>query len=177
MSTDLFGVPLGEAPVFELSPHQKRQATLLYHWTSGEYLQGLLVLIDDVTKGADNCLSVAHTQRRDELIANPQWGVRDTAGNWASLAWPALEDFKQSTIRLMGWRLQDMYCGTDLTQCDRMLSEISPYWMTPEEKTWFDSRWGIIDAYASRLDQAVGTGSHRPMDDLEMTLQWEEFGD
>lgn len=175
MSTDLFGKPLGKAPAFELGIRQKRQATLLYHWTSKAYLEGLLTLIDALMKGVDLNLSLARAQGRDELIANAQWGVRDTVANWGSLGWPALQDFKQSTLRLLGWRSGQLYCGTGLTQCDRMLAELSPYWMTPDEKAWFDSQWKVISDYAYRLDQAVGVGTRRPLDDQNMSDQWAEL--
>jgi hypothetical protein len=172
MSTDLFGNPLGKPATFELSLHQRRQAALLHHWTSREYLEGLLTLIDGLMKGVDTNLSLAKIQGRDALIANAQWGVRDTAANWGSLAWPALEDFKLSTMRLLGWRSGNLYCGTGLTQCDRMLGELSPYWMTPDEKAWFDAQWAVIFDYAYRLDQAVGVGTRRPMNDREMAEQF-----
>jgi len=175
MSTDLFGKPLGKAPAFELSTRQKRQATLLHHWTSKAYLEGLQTLIDALMTGADLNLSLARAQGRDELIANAQWGVRDTAANWGSLGWPALQDFKQSTLRLLGWRSGELYCGTGLTQCDRMLSELSPYWMTPDEKAWFDSQWKVVNDFAYRLDQAVGTGTRRPLNDRGMADQWTQL--
>lgn len=175
MSTDLFGTPLGKAPAFELNLHQRRQATLLHHWTSNAYLEGLLALIDGLMKGVDVNLTLACVQARDDLIANDQWGVRDTAANWGSLAWPALADFKQSTMRLLGWRSGNLYCGTGLSHCDRMLSELSPYWMTPDEKTWFDAQWKIINDYTYCLDQAIGVGGRRPLRDVTMASQWEKL--
>lgn len=172
MQTDLYGNALGKQPTFELSLHQKHQATLLHHWTSKTYLEGLLSLIDALMKGADLNLELARIQGRDELIANPQWGVRDTAANWGSMAGPTLEDFRRSTIKLIAWRATDLYCGTGLTQCDRMLSELSLYWMTPDEKAWFDAQWSTVSDYAYRLDQAVGVGTERPLDDWAMASQW-----
>jgi hypothetical protein len=172
MQTDLYGNPLGKQPAFELSLHQKHQATLLHHWTSKTYLEGLLSLIDALMKGADLNLELARIQGRDELIANPQWGVRDTAANWGSMAGPTLEDFRRSTIKLIAWRATDLYCGTGRTQCGRMLGELSPYWMTPDEKAWFDEQWNKISAYASRLDEAVGAGTERPLRDMEMAEEW-----
>lgn len=175
MSTDLFGKPLGRAQTFELSAHQKRQAMLLHYWASREYLEGLLALIDGLMKGVDVNLTLARAQGRDDLIANDQWGTRDTVANWGSLAWPALEDFKQSTIRLIGWRSGDLYCGTGWSQCDRMISELSPYWMTPDEKSWFDSQWRVIHDYAYRIDQVMGAGTRRPLRDLTMSTQWAQL--
>lgn len=175
MQTDLYGTPFGKQPAFELSLHQKHQATLLHHWASKEYLEGLLTLIDALMKGADLNLELARIQGRDELIANPQWGIRDTAANWGSMAWPTLEEFKRSTIKLIAWRATDLYCGTGLTQCGRMLGELSPYWMTPDEKAWFDVQWGKIETYAYRLDQVFGAGTRRPLDDWVMAEEWRDL--
>ena len=174
MTTDLFGNPIGRQATFELSLHQKRQATLLYYWMSLDYLKGLLTLIDALMKGANMTLELATLQGRDEVIANEQWGTRDTASNWGSLAWPALEDFKRSTIKLMGWRAMQLYCGTGLTQCDHMLGELSPYWMTPDEKEEFDDEWTKVSRYAYNIDASTGAGTQRPLDDTDMTLTWLE---
>ncbi len=173
MTTDLYGTPLGAPPTFELSPYQKRQAALLYHWTSKEYLEGLLALINGLIAGADTTLDLAGLQGRDQLIANEQWGVRDTSANWRASAWPALQAFKESTIWHIEQRAHDNLDQTGLTQCGRMLDELSPYWMTPSEKAWFDSQWRTIDEYADRHDLAVGVGEYRPLHDLEMSMQWE----
>jgi hypothetical protein len=176
MSTDLFGNPLGKPATFELSLYQRRQATLLHHWTSREYLEGLLTLIDGLMNGMDANLTLAKIQGRDELIANARWGVRDTAANWGSLAWPTLQEFKESTIWHIAQRSNELLGKTGLTQCDRMLGELSPYWMTPDEKAWFDAQWKVIDDYAYRHDQAVGVGGRRPLRDVTMALQWVQQG-
>ena len=53
MTTDLFGKPLSGYPGQALSLHQKRQAALLYHWMSLDYLKGLKTLLDALIQGAD----------------------------------------------------------------------------------------------------------------------------
>ena len=167
--------PIGKLPAFELSLHQKHQAALLHYWTSQGYLEGLLALINALMKGADINLELAKIQGRDDLIANPQWGVRDTAANWGSMAWPTLQEFMASTIWHVAQQPKHVLGKTGLTQCDRMLGELSPYWMTPDEKDWFDSQWKLIEAYAYRHDQAVGVGTDRPLRDKEMALEWRKL--
>lgn len=58
--------------MFHLSKWQKRQATLLYHFASLDYLKGLKKLVDDFVNGVDITLDLAQRQGRDQLIANPQ---------------------------------------------------------------------------------------------------------
>ncbi len=145
---------------------------MLYHWTSPEYLEGLVTLIDALMNGVDTTLALASRQHRDQLLTSTQWGVRDTARNWASAAQPALQEFKEDIIWHIAQRSQNHLGRTGLTQCDRLLNEISPYWMTPEEKKWFETQWQAIHEYAYRHDQAVGSGGQRLLADNDMPEHW-----
>ncbi len=174
MTTDLFGKPIGgdAQPAFKLNLHQKRQATLLYHWMSLHYLRGLKDLIDALIKGADVHLELAKQQGRDALIANDRWGVRDTSVNWSTHVFPALEDLRKSTIKLIAWRTSEAYCGTGANQCARTIQEFSSMWMTPEEEEQFTLQWEAVYKYASRIDDAAGVGGRRPMQDIGMMDEW-----
>lgn len=174
MATDLFGKPIGGYPEFKLTLQQKRQATLLYHWMSLDYLKGLKAMIDALIKGADVNLELAKRQGRDALITNDRWGVRDTSANWSTHVFPALEDFRKSTIRLMAWRAAESYCGTGANQCGRMISEFSSMWMTQEEEEHFTEQWEAIYRYASKIDDAAGSGGQRRLDDFSMVMAWQE---
>lgn len=137
MTTDLFGNPLAKAPEYRLSLWQKRQAAMLYRWMSLDYLKGLKILIDKLIQGADVTLDVAERQGRDTLIANPRWGVRDTASNWSTNVYPVLEDFRRATIKDIALRASESYEFTGANGCSRMLSEFSSLWMTAEEEERF----------------------------------------
>ena len=164
--------PLGGYPEYKLSLQQKRQATLLYHWTSREYLQGLKDLIDALIKGVDVNLTLAKLQGRDELLTNERWGVRDTATNWSTFVFPALEDFRKSTIWHIAQVANDVYGITGASQCARMISEHSSLWMTPEEEQQFSLQANHVFRYAFEHDKAVREGGS--LDDFSMTLAWRE---
>lgn len=175
--TDLFGRPLGPQPEVTLSLTQKRQATMLYHWMSPDYLQGLKAMIDALIDGVSVDLALATAQGRDQVLANERWGVRDTAANWSTHVYPALEDFRQSTVRLLAWRTTEGYCGTGAYQCSRMISEHSSLWMTPEEEARFKAEFEKVYRYASRIDQAAGVGGERSgLNDRGMQRYWAEDG-
>ncbi len=174
MATDLFGKPIGGYPEFKLSLQQKRQVTLLYHWMSEDYLRGLKVMIDALIQGADVTLELAKRQGRDALIVNERWGVRDTSANWSTYAFPALEDFRKSTIRLIAWRANESYCGTGAYQCAHMLSEHSSLWMTPDEEERFNKQFETVYRYAQFIDLAAGAGGLRQLDDASMVSYWPE---
>lgn len=177
MNTNLLGQPIGGYPAYTLSLQQKRQATLLYHWMSLDYLKGLLAMIDALIQGADVHLELAKRQGRDALIANPRWGVRDTSANWSTHVYPALEDFKKSTLRLIAWRASEAYCGTGANQCGHMISEFSSMWMTPEEEAQFNQQWEAVYNYASQIDAAAGAGGSRRLNDFHMVVNWQENAD
>jgi len=175
--TDLFGRPLGAAPEPTLSLTQKRQATMLYHWMSQEYLEGLKAMIDALIDGVDVDLALAKVQGRDLVLANDRWGVRDTAANWSTHVYPALDDFRQSTAWHRSARANQEYGMTGAYQCSRMISEHSSLWMSPEEEARFKSEFERVYRYAARIDQVAGTGGERPaLNDRGMQRYWFDEG-
>ena len=174
MATDLFGKPVGGYPEFKLNLQQKRQATLLYHWMSLDYLRDLKHLIDTLIKGADVDLELAKRQGRDALLVSQRWGVRDTSANWSTFVFPALEDFRKSTIRLIAWRASESYCGTGATQCGRMIDEFSSMWMTEEEEKRFKEQFDKVYHHAQFIDYAAGVGGQRSPKDSSMANFWRD---
>jgi hypothetical protein len=174
MSTDLFGQPIGGNPQRKLSLQQKRQATLLYHWMSLDYLKGLKTLIDALIKGVDVDLELATQQGRDVLLTNHRWGVRDTAANWSTFVYSALEDFRKATIKDIALRATESYEFTGANQCSRMIEEHSSLWMTPDEEQRFKEQWEKVYRYAEKVDSAAGAGGARNLDDFSMVMAWEE---
>lgn len=154
-TTDLFGNPLGRGPEFRLSKWQKRQATLLYHFASLDYLKGLKKLVDDFVNGVDITLDLAHRQGRDQLIANPQWGMRDTSANFNTYGFSALQDFQTSIVRDIARRSKEHYEFTGYNQCSRMLSEMGMGWTTPDEAEQFEAGMEIIGCYADGIDTTM----------------------
>lgn len=176
MTTDFFGRPLVAPPPFSLSLAQKRQATLLYYWMSLDYLQELKVMIDALIDGVSVDLARAKAQGRDQVLANERWGVRDTAANWSTHVYPALEEFRQSTIWHLAARNAHEYGKTGADQCARMISEHSSLWMSPEEEERFKTEFEKVYDHAQYIDFAAGTGGQRnQLHDQSMTSYWAEF--
>jgi hypothetical protein len=176
MASDPTGKPKFSQPTFKLDLQQKRQATLLYHWMSLDYLKGLKTLIDALIKGADVNLELAKRQGRDALITNERWGVRDTSANWSTFVFPALEDFRKATVSDIAARASEEYGKTGSYQCARMISEHSSMWMTPEEEEAFKQQAETVYHYAQFIDFASGAGGVRnQLTDMSMTLYWKEF--
>lgn len=176
MTNDLLGNPIGGYPSFTLNLQQKRQATLLYHWMSLDYLRTLKTLIDALIKGADVNLELAKAQGRDALVTNERWGVRDTSANWSTHVFPALEDFRKSTIWHIAQVANEVYGFTGANQCARMISEFSSMWMTEEEEQRFTAQFNAVYHHAQFIDFAAGKGGRRnQLNDSSMTVYWKEF--
>lgn len=145
---------------FELDLWQKRQAAMLYHFASLEYLKGLKQRIDALISGADVLLDEAQAQGRDVLIVNKRWGARDTSANWGTYGFPALLDFQQKTAKDIAKRAREAYSITGANQCARMLSELSMRWATEEEEEAFKARFEQVYKYASYIDEVMDRYQH-----------------
>ena len=177
MTTDLFGKPLAGSPQYTLTLQQKRQATLLYHWLSMDYLQELLAMVQRLIAGVDVVVDEATQQGRDRLMVSERWGVRDTTANWSTHVYPALEAFRESTIRLIARRANESYSGTGAYQCARMISEHSSMWMTVGEEERFKEEFQKVYRYARRIDSVCGSGGQKRISDDMMSNSWERYSD
>jgi len=140
---------------YTLNVWQKRQAALLYHFASLDYLKGLKRLIDAMIQGADILLDTAQSQGRDALIVDERWGARDTSGNWGTYGFPALKDFQQATAKDIAERAHEVYSFTGANQCARLLGELSMRWATEEEEERFQNSVEFITKYAFYIDYVM----------------------
>ena len=154
---------------FELSLVQKRQATLIYHFASLEYLQGLLPRIESLIQYADYLLD--RRKVVEPFMYSQQWGARNTGANWSSTAYPAIADFRQGILESIALRPQQAYRGTGVGFCSRMLSEYSMMWMSPEQEKSFKERFEEVARYAGEIDGVLGRQT--PKGDFSFWVTWE----
>jgi hypothetical protein len=143
-------MPDSTTPTYELSLWQKRQAAMLYYYSSMDYLNALLPKIEKLVVMADMLL-----ERRsilDPLMVSERWGVRDTAANWSTGGFPALIEFRESTMRHIAKRASQCYGITGANQCARMLREYSMQWATVEQEEEFRERAEQAFKYAGKID-------------------------
>ncbi len=156
-------------PTYELSLWQKRQATMIYHFTSLDYLKALLPQIDALIAMAEEMLE----QRTilDPLMTDERWGVRNTAANWSMGAFPALIAFREGILWHIGKRQDHCYGITGNDQCARMLGEFSMQWATKEQEQAFRDRVDEVYMYASRINGMT----QRTWNDRTFWLVWEQI--
>jgi len=158
---------------FELSLTQKRQATLIYHFTSLDYLQGLLLRIDGLLQYADYLL-----ERRkvvEPFMYSAQWGARHTGANWSSTAYPAIVDFREQVLKAIASRDTEVYGDSGAAFCSRMLAEYSMMWMSPDQEEAFKQRFEEVSNYAGEMDGIVGLlGRATPWGDYSFWVTWQQ---
>ncbi len=136
----------------ELILRQKKQATLLYHYASFEYLKPLQRMVSDVIKGIDITLQLASDEGRDRIYINEQWGMRDTSANWSTYGFPALLDLQKSVARQISNVAFEVYGITGVNNCARTLQELSMIWATPDEEDRFEKQMEALATYARPID-------------------------
>ena len=137
-------------PTYHLSLWQKRQAAMLYYYSSQSYLDALLPKIDELIVMAEMLL-----ERRsilDPLMVSERWGVRDTAANWSTGGFPALIAYRQSTMWHMAKRADQCYGITGTNQCAHMLGEFSMQWATAEQEKEFRKRANEVFSHGFNID-------------------------
>lgn len=156
-------------PKFKLSGWRKKQAALLYYFSSMDYLLGLQKRLLALREFSENVIDISKVQERDRIIKkNSRWGHRDTTENWANNGWPFLADFQLTITRDIADRAAQIYHVTGAYQCGRGMSEYSTQWMALEEQERFDRMFAELSEYARNIDNT--------MDKNYQVSRWNDFG-
>jgi hypothetical protein len=140
----------------ELTSWQKKQAAMLYYFSSEEYLRTLHKLVRDLVNGVvEPMLDLARKQGRDSVLTNLTWGLRDTSENWANNGWPILKDLQISLARTLAMRSSNRFRQSAVDECFRAIDEYSLGWMTPGEERVFNVARATISSYSSAWDMTV----------------------
>lgn len=161
-----------------LTEWQKKQATLLYHFASIDYLRGLKWHIDKLIDYAEKLLEKSRVEERDSIVRNVRWGERDTTENWANNAWALLADFRLSIVKDIADRASQTYAITGAYQCSRGMSEYSMQWATPQEQEIFNKAFDELYDYAHNIDQTMKKAERvSRWNDFNLTLAWQKHVD
>lgn len=153
---------------FELTPWQKKQAALLYTFSSKQYLEGLRDRVQTLRFFAEGIVNAGSVQRRDKVLKSKRWGDRNTVQNWQNNAWPFLCDFQRSIAQNIIDQRSNTFHRTGAYQCARGMSEFSMQWMALEEQGGFDRLFEETYQYALYIDDT--------MDRTTLATRWCDFG-
>ena len=151
-----------------LTQWQKKQAALLYRFSSLGYLEGLMARLRDLTGLAGGILDKSRKEDRDLKLRSKRWGNRNTSENWGTNGWCFLGDFELAIERSMVEQRANIYHRTGAYQCARGMSEYSMHWTTPEEQDQFDRKFAELYRYAGYIDKT--------MDRTTLATRWDDFG-
>lgn len=170
---DLFGQPIGGAHSFRLTAYQKRQAAILYHYASLDYLKGLIPLIDATIDAFHGVAQIAQDQGRDALFASKRWGVRDTSANADTHGTPFLSALRETTMQQIADVAFESYGQTDIRYAWGGLREVSTDWMSDAEYERYKSALDETYDYASKIDYTMDR--QVSWHDASLTQEWLEF--
>lgn len=160
----------------QLTLGQKKQAALLHHFASLDYLKGLQQRLHDLIAFIDPTLDLAKTQNRDSVLVDPQWGTRNTSQNWSNNAWPFLADFRLSIAKSIAERAFEVYTTTGTNNCAHGIGEYSMQWATPAEESKFNAMFEALSIYAMYIDNTMDkSGYESRWDDFNFAVTWQEF--
>jgi hypothetical protein len=160
---------------FFLSAWRKKQAALLYYFSSMEYLLGLQKRVLNLRSFAEKLIDTSRVEGRDGIIQKFRWGHRDTSENWANNGWPFLADFQLAITRDIADRGAQIYHVTNAYQCGRGMAEYSMQWMRPDEQERFDEMFAELSLYARNIDYTMDkTGRASRWDDFNLTKVWQQ---
>ena len=159
-----------------LTPWRKRQVAMLYRYASMEYLRPLHGMVSRLIALADGSLDQAKAEGRDTYLTDPRWGVRDTAANWSTHAYPFLLSFRENVAYLIAARASEVYGPSGTHQCAMALGEFSMNWSTLEEEERFDEMFREIGRYSYPMDRTMNRSWGGNWDDHSLALQWKKAG-
>jgi hypothetical protein len=132
---------------YSLTSWQKKQAALLYYFSSLEYLKDVKNLVDDLL----------------------------SAQNWGNGGWPFLANFELSLAKNITARAAEAFNITGRNQCARGIAEYSMKWTSPTEQAHFDQLFSRICELAFNIDLTMNkTGSASKWDDYGLSMAWLE---
>lgn len=159
-----------------LTPWQKKQSLLLYHFSSMNYLKEISVKVNELTGFSNGALDLAKSENRDQFLSDKRWGERNTSQNWSNNAWQFLADFQKTTATNVANRSYEIYSRTGMNQCARGLSEFSTLWLTPDEESTLDNKLAELSTICRFLDDTADkTTNESSWDDFMFAVAWKEF--
>lgn len=145
--------PTASSDPLALTAWQKKQAAMLYHFASLDYLKRLYHMVTDTIDGfIEPLLAQAKQQGRDSVLVDPRWGKRNTVENWSNNAWPFLKELQTSLAKDIAGRAFERYAVSGVNECFRGVEQYSTRWATVEEEETFEKIVRAISHYAHYID-------------------------
>lgn len=154
-----------------LNLYQIRQASLLYHFSSIEFLDEIIARVRALTAFTDGTLPVALRIARDNAMQALGWTEGHFLQNWFSNGDVRLQNCLRALLAQKRMRSKDFYDAAHVSGALTGMSHLLPYGRLPEEEERFRELADEASAVAAALDTTVW----HTWTDEEMTWSWEEY--
>lgn len=162
---------MNETNPIVLSAHQKRQATLLYYFSSMEYLDTIIERVRALTAFTDQKLDYVTRVERDKAMREIGWSESHLSANWSTNAHPMLKDCLRALLRQKAMRSTEWYDISGVRSALTGMGYFSINWTLPEEEEKFLELNGEAADAGANLDATV----QHTWTDFDMVLSWEKF--
>jgi hypothetical protein len=154
-----------------LNVYQKRQATLLYHFSSMEFLDSIISQVRALTAFSDQTLDYAIRVERDKAMRALGWDEGHLAANWSTHAHPMLNDCLRALLRQKQMRATEWYDISGVSSTLTGMSHFSMNWTLPaEEEKFLELRRDAVGT-SMKLDTTI----NHTWTDLRLASAWEQY--
>jgi hypothetical protein len=160
-----------------LGPWQRRQAAMLLHYASLDYLKNLHHIVRELVNGNEApMLDLARRQGRASALVNARWGMRDTAGKWRN-AWPVVRDVELLLAKDIARRSAGRYGLPTVVEFfyDNERRDFS--YPTEPEQQQYEAFASLISDYARRIDATLEARENSQWDDHGFACVFANFID
>jgi len=162
---------MNQGTTVSLSLYQKRQAALLYHFSSMEFLDQIIERVLALTTFTDQTLDYAARVDRDKMMREIGWTEAHLSSNWSTFAHPMLRDCLRGLWEQKNLRVTEWYDIAGVRSALTGMSHFSMNWTLPEEEQSFRKFSNDARGIAAKLDTTV----MHSWTDLHMTSVWEQY--
>jgi len=160
--------PMNDPHQLTLSLQQKRQAVLLYHFSSMDFLDAIICRVRALAAFTDQTLHYAVRVERDKAMRAHGWAEGHLAANWSTYAHPMLRDCLHALVGQKQMRATEWYDIAGVSGTLIGMSHFSMNWTLPEEEEKFRELSRDAVAPAFKLDSTI----NRCWTDLGMESSW-----
>jgi hypothetical protein len=154
-----------------LNLHQKRQAALLYHFSSIEFLDAIISRVRAVAAFTDQTLDYAAKVERDKAMQAHGWAEGHLASNWSTYAHPMLNDCLRALLRQKQMRATEWYDISGVSGTLTGMSHFSMNWTLPDEEEKFLELSRDAVGLGFKLDSTI----NHDWTDLDLESSWDLY--
>lgn len=160
---------------FELLLWQKRQAAIIYHFTTLEFLKEVQKRFNALLSETESFIDTAVRQDRDGIGKRDlNWDQSWTVDNWANgRPWGAMKDTQKGLAISVAQRAFEVYFGIDFYYLERMFSEYGTFWMSLDEQIQFDKDFKALCEFAAPMNMII---KDRRIDYWYYSYCWKTYG-